>query len=57
MGTVLSLGDGIVIVSGLQECMLNEILEFQDGTLGIALNLNKDTVGVVIGILVVAIRI
>lgn len=48
MGTVLSLGDGIVIVSGLQECMLNEILEFQDGTLGIALNLNKDTVGVVI---------
>lgn len=48
MGTVLSLGDGIVIVSGLKECMLNEILEFSDGTLGIALNLNKDTVGVVI---------
>ncbi len=47
-GTVLSLGDGIVIVSGLQDCMLNEILKFSDGTLGIALNLNKDTVGVVI---------
>ncbi len=47
-GVVQSLGDGIARVSGLSQCKASEMLEFEDGTVGVALNLEDDTVGVVI---------
>ena len=48
IGTVLQVGDGIARVYGLDEVMAGELLEFQDGTVGIALNLESDNVGVVL---------
>ena len=48
VGTVASAGDGIASVSGLPSAMANELLEFEDGTLGIALNLEDREIGVVI---------
>jgi len=48
VGTVAEAGDGIARVSGLPSCMANELLEFEDGTLGIALNLDTREIGVVI---------
>jgi F-type H+-transporting ATPase subunit alpha len=48
VGTVASAGDGIARVSGLPSAMANELLEFEDGTLGIALNLEDREIGVVI---------
>ena len=48
VGTVASAGDGIARVSGLPSAMANELLEFEDGTLGIALNLDTREIGVVI---------
>ncbi|WP_370291364.1 F0F1 ATP synthase subunit alpha [Nocardioides sp.] len=48
VGTVASAGDGIARVSGLPSAMANELLEFEDGTLGIALNLEEREIGVVI---------
>ncbi len=48
VGTVASAGDGIARVSGLPSCMANELLQFEDGTLGIALNLDTREIGVVI---------
>jgi len=47
-GTVLQIGDGIAKVYGLSNVMSGELLEFEDGTLGMALNLEEDFVGVVI---------
>ena len=47
-GTVLSIGDGIARVYGLDQCMAGELVEFSDGGLGMALNLEEDNVGVVI---------
>ena len=44
-GTVLSVGDGIARVHGVQNCMAMELLEFTGGTLGLALNLEEDNVG------------
>ena len=46
MASVLSVGAGIACVSGLQDCMAGELLEFADGTLGMALNLENNTAGV-----------
>ncbi|MDR0985781.1 MAG: F0F1 ATP synthase subunit alpha [Mycoplasmataceae bacterium] len=46
-GKVISIGDGIANVSGLDNVMLNELLEFENGTFGMALNLESDFVGVV----------
>ncbi|WP_391591974.1 F0F1 ATP synthase, F1 complex subunit alpha [[Mycoplasma] cavipharyngis] len=46
-GIVISNGDGIVTVGGLKECLLNELLEFEDGRLGIAFSLLADVVGVI----------
>ena len=40
-GTVLTVGDGIASCSGLQNCMAGELLEFADGTYGMAQNLNE----------------
>lgn len=48
IGTVISIGDGISQVSGLSNVMLNEIVIFSNGTPGIALNLEVNSVGVVI---------
>lgn len=48
VGTVLEVGDGIARVYGLDKCMSGELLEFEDGTIGIALNLEEDNVGVVL---------
>jgi F-type H+/Na+-transporting ATPase subunit alpha len=48
VGTVAEAADGIARVSGLPSCMANELLEFEDGTLGIALNLDTREVGVVV---------
>jgi F-type H+-transporting ATPase subunit alpha len=48
VGTVASAGDGIARVAGLPSAMANELLEFEDGTLGLALNLEEREIGVVI---------
>ena len=48
VGTVAEAADGIARVTGLPSVMANELLEFEDGTLGIALNLDTREVGVVI---------
>lgn len=48
VGTVLQVGDGIARVYGLDEVMAGELLDFEDGTAGIALNLESDNVGVVL---------
>ncbi|MGA0875217.1 MAG: F0F1 ATP synthase subunit alpha, partial [Ilumatobacteraceae bacterium] len=39
---------GIARVSGLPDCAVNELLEFEDGTVGLALNLDEDSIGVVV---------
>ena len=48
VGTCLQVGDGIARVYGLNKVMAGELLEFEDGTVGIALNLEADNVGVVL---------
>ncbi len=48
IGTVLSVGDGIARVHGLSEVMSGELVEFSDGLMGMALNLEEDNVGVAI---------
>ena len=48
VGTVLQVGDGIARVYGLDQVMSGELLEFADKTVGIALNLENDNVGVVL---------
>lgn len=47
-GTVLMVGDGIARVSGLTNCMSGELLEFEDGTFGMAQNLEETNVSVVL---------
>ncbi|MBU3647968.1 MAG: F0F1 ATP synthase subunit alpha, partial [Limnohabitans sp.] len=47
-GTVLSVTDGIVRVHGLSDAMQGEMLEFPNNTFGLALNLERDSVGAVI---------
>src|SRR3546814_313768 len=48
VGTVAEAGDGIARVSGLPPVMANELLEFEDGTRGLALNLDTREIGVVV---------
>jgi len=48
IGTVLEVGDGIARVSGLAGVRANEMVQFENGTLGIAFNLDRDNVGVII---------
>ncbi len=48
VGTVLQIGDGIARVYGLEQVMAGELVEFEDGTEGIALNLEDDNVGAVL---------
>ena len=47
-GTVLTVGDGISRVSGLTNCMSGELLEFQDGSFGMAQNLEENSVSAVL---------
>ena len=47
-GTVITVGDGIANIHGLEKCMSNELLEFSDGVYGIALNLEQDFVAAVL---------
>ncbi len=48
VGTIMELGDGIARVYGLRNVMGNEMLEFESGVYGLALNLEEDSVGAVI---------
>lgn len=48
VGRVIQVGDGIAQIWGLNDVMVSELVEFPDGTQGIALNLETDTVGVII---------
>ena len=48
VGRVTEVGDGIARVSGLPDCGVNELLEFADGSVGLALNLDEDSIGAVI---------
>lgn len=47
-GTVLLVGDGIARASGLTNCMAGELLEFEDGTFGMAQNLEENSVSIVL---------
>ena len=47
-GTVLEVGDGIARIYGLSSVMSNELLEFPNGVMGMALNLEEHNVGAVI---------
>lgn len=47
VGTVVTVGDGIVRIRGLEKCMLNELLEFDNGIRCMAMNLEQDFVGAV----------
>ncbi|MHB1252177.1 MAG: F0F1 ATP synthase subunit alpha [Acidimicrobiales bacterium] len=48
VGRVVEVGDGIARVSGLPTAKVNELLEFEDGTLGLAMNLDEETIGAVV---------
>ena len=48
IGTVLQVGDGIARIYGLEKVMAGELVEFEEGTIGIALNLESDNVGAVL---------
>lgn len=48
VGTVIGVSDGIVRIYGLDQVMQGEMLEFETGEIGLALNLDKDSVGAVI---------
>ncbi len=47
-GIVLSVGDGIARIHGLDNCMAGELVEFKSGVYGMALNLEEDNVGIVV---------
>ena len=48
VGTVITVGDGIANIHGLDKCMSGELLQFENGTYGMALNLELDSVGAVL---------
>lgn len=48
VGRVAEVGDGIARITGLPDCAVNELLEFEDGTIGLALNLDEDQIGCVV---------
>jgi len=48
VGRVIEVGDGIARVDGLPDCAVNEMLEFEDGTIGLALNLDEESIGAVV---------
>lgn len=48
VGTVITVGDGIASIHGLEQCMSGELIQFENGTYGMALNLEEDSVGAVL---------
>src|SRR3989339_387208 len=48
IGTIISLGDGVAMVSGLSDVMMSELLLFEGGTYGLAMSLLTDSIGVVL---------
>ncbi len=48
VGRIVEVGDGIAHIAGLPETSVNELVEFEGGTLGLALNLDEDTIGAVV---------
>jgi F-type H+-transporting ATPase subunit alpha len=48
VGTVVEAGDGIARIHGLSDCMYSELVEFANGTMGLALNLEEETVGAMV---------
>ncbi|MFJ7726024.1 F0F1 ATP synthase subunit alpha [Neobacillus sp. NPDC097160] len=48
VGTVISVGDGIARVHGLDNCMAGELVEFSNGVMGMAQNLEENNVGIII---------
>src|SRR3989337_153431 len=48
VGTVIEVGDGIAQVYGLEDALASELLEFPGGVMGLALNLEEETVGAVV---------
>ena len=48
VGTVITVGDGIARIYGLENAMYNELLEFSNGTMGMVMNLEEDNIGCVI---------
>jgi F-type H+-transporting ATPase subunit alpha len=48
VGTIISVADGIVKISGLSKCQSSEMLEFDAGGLGVALNLEEDAIGAIV---------
>jgi len=47
-GAVITVGDGIARITGLEKCQSSEMLEFPGGTMGVALNLESETVGAIL---------
>jgi len=48
VGTVQEIGDGVARISGLSDCMASEMVEFENGAYGVALNLEEDRVGAMV---------
>ena len=48
IGRIIEVGDGIARVSGLPRVAVNELLEFEDGTVGLAMNLDEESIGAVV---------
>src|SRR5579885_1030292 len=48
VGRILEVGDGIARVAGLPDAAVNELLEFENGSLGLALNLDEESIGAVV---------
>ena len=48
VGRIIEVGDGIARVSGLPGCSVNELLEFESGAVGLALNLDEESIGCVV---------
>ena len=48
VGRIAEVGDGIATVHGLPDCGVNELLEFEDGSVGLALNLDENSIGAVV---------
>lgn len=48
VGTVVTVGDGIALVEGLDQAMLSELVKFEDDTYGMILNLEEEVVGIVV---------
>jgi len=48
VGTIVSIGDGVAQVSGLDDVKMGEMIEFPGGTYGMAINLSQDTVGCIL---------